>query len=258
MVYTRPQNTRKLDKTQKVSLVKEYIAQYEQALREQGVEALNSKIQREVFAPILNDIGEILLSQAGSLLRENEDVKTFLKNNPLPRHMAELLPEEFRVFSLLLNSLKQWVSAESAATDRFLLGGTARQTCRKAVTHCIITGEPLGDSAELHHPVRDGRPPVLLSKKGHEIVERAVTRETAGEELGGEDLSESQNELWQDLQVMRSQRSQSWVQLREGCLHLLNPAEPCRPGAKSFANVVMRDTGRTPTDVLNLLDLMGK
>ena len=84
----------------------------------------------------------------------------------------ELLPDDFRVFSLLLNALKQWVSAESQSTDRYLLGGTARATCREAVNKWIVTGEELGENSELHHPLRDGRPPILLSKKGHNLVEQ--------------------------------------------------------------------------------------
>ncbi|MDL2313504.1 hypothetical protein LJC36_00820 [Desulfovibrio sp. OttesenSCG-928-C14] len=258
MVYKRPQNTRQLSKVEKVALLKEYIKHYENILQKQGVVALNAKIPREVFASVLDEIGEFLLARASQLLHTNEDVQAFLKNNPLPNHMTDMLPDDFRVFSLLLNSLKQWVSAESAATDRFILGGTARQTCREAVTRCIVTDEQLGEGAELHHPVRDGRPPVLLSKKGHVIVEQAVASATTMEMPRGSALTRSQDELWQKLQAMRSQRSQSWVQLREGCQHLLNATEPCRPGAKSFANVVMRETGKTPADIVHLLDLVGK
>ncbi len=42
-----------------------------------------------------------------------------------------------------------------------------------AVDKCIVTGEELGERAELHHPMRDGRPPILLSKKGHDIIEQS-------------------------------------------------------------------------------------
>ena len=31
----------------------------------------------------------------------------------------------------------------------------------------------MGEDPELHHPVRDGRPPILLSKKGHTFVEQS-------------------------------------------------------------------------------------
>ena len=258
MAYTRPQNSHKLNKAEKVALLEEYIRHYENAMRGQGIEYLNAKIPREIFAPALDLVGELLQAQADQLLHENEDVQNFLRDNPLPPHMAEMLPDSFRVFALLLNSLKQWVSAESAATDRFLLGGTARQTCREAVTYCIVTGELLGDNAELHHPVRDGRPPILLSKKGHEIVERtAISPERSGG-VRNVSLTGEQDKLWQQLQTMRSQRNQSWAQLREGCRALLQPVEQCRPGARSFANVAVRETGKTPNDILVLLDALGK
>lgn len=255
MTYVRPQSPQTLTKAEKVTLLKEYIAHYEQALQEQGIEALNAKISREVFSPVLDAIGETLLLQAEMLLRDNKDVRDFLQNNPLPPHMAKLLPENFRVFALLLNALKQWVSAESAATDRFILGGTARKTCREAVTHCIVTGEPLDERAELHHPVRDGRPPVLLSKKGHDIAERTFADSAV---VAEDSLTEAQAHLWQKLQAMRSQRNQSWVQLREGCTALLTPDSSCRAGAKSFAKVVMRETGKTPRELIELLSLVGR
>jgi hypothetical protein len=36
---------------------------------------------------------------------------------------------------------------------------------------CLITGSALGQDSELHDPVRDGRPPIPLSKKGHASIE---------------------------------------------------------------------------------------
>ena len=259
MAYVRPQNVQKLTKAEKVDLLKEYIAHYESAVNERGIQALNEKISRDVFASVLDSVGEFLLSQADKLLHENEDVQKFLKETPLPSSLEKLLPDNFRVFSLLLNALKQWVSAESAATDRFLLGGTARQTCRDAVAHCIVTGEPLGEGAELHHPVRDGRPPILLSKKGHETVERtAPDNAVTGGQVGNAAMTDEQSKLWKQLQQMRSQRNQSWIQLREGCVALTKFDSHCRPGAKSFANVAVRETGATPGTIIHILDLVGK
>lgn len=253
MAYIRPQQSQSLTKTEKVALLREYVAHYEEVLVKQGIAALNTKIPREVFSPVLEAIGETLLLQSERLLRENAEVQDFLENNPLPSRMAELLPDNFRVFALLLNALKQWVSAESAATDRFLLGGAARQTCREAVTHCIVTKESFDDSSELHHPVRDGRPPILLSKKGHDMVEGVIANSSSTMRTV---LTEPQNQLWQKLQTMRSQRNQSWKQLREGCMAFLNPDTQCRAGAKSFANVVMRETGKSPQEVIELLDMV--
>jgi len=72
---------------------------------------------------------------------------------------------------LAINSLKQWVVAEQGATDRYLLGGAARDLCREATDTCLVTGAVLTNGIELHHPVRDGRPPIPLSKEGHASIE---------------------------------------------------------------------------------------
>jgi hypothetical protein len=258
MAYARLQSVHKLNKMEKVEFLKEYVAHYEKAVKERGVESLNTKIPREVFASTLDTLGDFLQDHARQLLKENEDVQGFLRANPLPPHMAGLLPDEFKVFSLLLNALKQWVSSESAATDRYLLGGTARQTCREATHYCIITGEKLDDDAELHHPVRDGRPPILLSKKGHDIVERVFDSGSAGQGMTSENLTEKQNELLQKIQLLRSKQNQSWAQLREGCAALLNPNKPCRPNAKSFARAVIRKTESTLEEIMQLLNNIGK
>lgn len=49
----------------------------------------------------------------------------------------------------LSNALKQWVAAESAATDRYLLGGTARKQCRKMADHCLGSGWSTVDMLEV-------------------------------------------------------------------------------------------------------------
>lgn len=249
MKYARHENAHKLDSTEKRILLEEYVNHYEKMMKEQGIKVLNAKIPREIFDSILDEVGCFLQQHAASLLKENREVQDFLRNNPLPQHMTGLLPDDFRVFSLLLNALKQWVTAESAATDRFLLGGTAREICRKAVTHCIVTGDALSEDAELHHPVRDGRPPIYLSKKGHKIVE--------GGKLPSPNSIEGEDPLWEKVKFLRSQRNQSWAQLREGCNMLLTQGTCGRPGAKSFANMVMRQTGINPREILRLLDSRG-
>ncbi|MEI8199111.1 MAG: hypothetical protein WCG21_03530 [Eubacteriales bacterium] len=174
MSYQRPKSNISMSKPEKVNLMAEYITYYEGIVNTGSVDALNVKIPREAFAEILDSIGETLNQAALKMSEDDGPVKDFLKANPLPPNMKDLLPDDFRVFSLLLNSLKQWVSAESAATDRYLLGVTARATCRAATKKCIVTGQDLGDDAELHHPVRDGRPPILISKEGHSIIEGQV------------------------------------------------------------------------------------
>jgi hypothetical protein len=172
MAYKRYKSEKVLSKQEKVNLMAEYIDYYDKIISEQGIEKLNVKIPRDVFDDILDEIGSLLNRQALKIANENGPVKDLLRANPLQVHMKDLLPDDFRVFALILNSLKQWVSAESAATDRFLLGGTAKQICKVAVNRCIVTGGELGERTELHHPMRDGRSPILLSKKGHDLIEQ--------------------------------------------------------------------------------------
>ena len=160
--------------------------------------------------------------------------------------MASQLPEDFRVFALLLNALKQWVSAESAATDRFLLGGNARKECREVTNICLVTGKEIGDDGELHHPVRDGRPPIFLSREGHNIIEY-------GQKKRGES-QQADDPVWQIICKRRSKSKQSWQQLKEGCRHLITPESFCRSNAKSFANKVVEETGLSPKEILSLIE----
>ena len=249
MAFKRFQNEKPLTKQEKVELLAEYIEYYKKLINEKGVNELNVKIPRDVFEPVIDKVGEILI-KASIETSINGQVKEFLDNNKLPPHMRELLPDEFRAFSLLLNALKQWVSAESAATDRFLLGGTARQTCRSITNACIVTGEPIGPDAELHHPVRDGRPPILLSKKGHTMIEQH-NQQPNQTGRGGEDGGA---ELWETIKNIRTEKHMSWVQLREGCNAIMTGSNNCRQGAKSFANKIIRETGLSAENIIILLN----
>jgi hypothetical protein len=242
-MYKRFENKIQLDKNQKIKLLEEYTKYYENIIKSQGIEKLNVKIPRGIFEDILDKIGTILIEKAKELSK-NGPVKDFLDSNPLPGSMAELLPDDFRTFCLMLNSLKQWVSAESAATDKYLLGGTARAICRNASTKCVITNELLTKDAELHHPLRDGRPPILISKKGHNLIEykQGITD------------NEDSNPIWAKIKSLRKDRNMSWKQLREGCNALLDFNKNCRAGAKSFANTVIRETGLNAEEILGLLD----
>jgi hypothetical protein len=252
MAYKRYKSEIALSKPEKVHLMSEYINYYERLVNEQGLDILNVKIPRGVFANILDEIGGILNQKAIEMANEDGPVKDFLEANPLPPHMKELLPEDFRVFALLLNALKQWVSAESQSTDRYLLGGTVRATCREAVDKCVVTGEELGETAELHHPIRDGRPPILLSKKGHNLVEQ---NDQTNSSTDSDDASD--NDVWNTVKQIRMKKNQSWTQLREGCNAILTGSNNCRSGAKSFANCVIRETGLSACDILEMLNNRG-
>jgi len=107
-----------------------------------------------------------------------------------------------------MNALKQWVSAEQAATDRYLLGGTARVECRAAAECCVISAVPLTPSTlELHHPARDGRPPIPVSKEAHDRLE-------------GQVYGPTEQTLRGTLLRIKRKGTRSWVQLRRGCQDL--------------------------------------
>ena len=59
------------------------------------------------------------------------------------------------------------------------------------------------------------------------------------------------------IKEIRTKKSQSWVQLKEGCNAIITGGDDCRPGAKSFANVVIRDTGLSASDILEMFDNKG-
>lgn len=114
MDYTRYTNNSPLSPEEKVTLLKEYIEYYEGLAKEGKLELLNQKLPRSAVSDILDTIGCLLKAESQKLAQSSDEVKDFLKANPLPGRMADFLPDDFRVFVLILNSLKQWVMAESS------------------------------------------------------------------------------------------------------------------------------------------------
>jgi hypothetical protein len=155
----------------------------------------------------------MLLAESKNLASKEGQVRTFLDKNPLSPAVEKYLSPEFRVFCLALNAIKQWVAAEQSATDRYLLGGDARNLCREVAEHCLVTGETIGPDCELHHPVRDGRPPIPLSKHGHDLIE-------------GQLSSDGDDPIERALSGVRRKGNRSWAQLRRGCLDLIGQPEP--------------------------------
>ncbi|HCC36751.1 MAG TPA: hypothetical protein DEQ14_03560 [Treponema sp.] len=244
MPYKRYKSSVSLSKPEKVELMNEYISFYSDLIQKHDCDVLNVKIPREIFSIFLDDIGS-KLNEYAIKMAEGGPVKDFLDSNPLPPHMKELLPDDFRAFSLLLNALKQWVSAESLSTDRFLLGGTARQTCREAVSNCIVTGDELGNNPELHHPLRDGRPPIYISKTGHDLIEHKNKQSD----------NQPNNELLQIMKTLKKEKHMSWVLIREGCNAIITRSTQHRPNAMSHANTIIKATGMSATEVINFLNL---
>jgi hypothetical protein len=212
MSYKRPVNKSPLSKAEKLDLLKHY-NEYYRNLVANDRSALNRKVPREAFNDLIGGLGEKVLAESARLASTEGPIRTFLDDNPLTPPLARRLPDDFRVFCLALNALKQWVVAEQAAGDRYLLGGGARDLCREATDRCLVSGEALDSDCELHHTVRDGRPPIPLNKSGHASIEGQLSFE-------GDDPTE------RALRVLRSGSNRSWALLRRGCLDLLGRPVP--------------------------------
>lgn len=248
MQYQRPVNKTPLSKAEKLEMIEQYIDHY-RALAASDLAVLNRKVPRDAFAELVDRVGDMLLSESLKLADAEGPVRAFLNANPLPPAMAQRLPDDFRVFCLVLNSLKQWIAAEQAATDRYLLGGGVRALCRESSQNCPVTGEPLGEDVELHHPVRDGRPPLPLSKNGHDLIE-------------GQLSSVATDLIGQALCALRSQRNGSWAQLRRGCLDLLGrpvpwPSKASANSARSFARKAATATELSYEKIIEWMDQKG-
>ena len=209
---------------------------------------LNSKIPRGEFDDLLNNIGELLLDKSEELSLSDNEVSCFLIENPLPEHLEQFLPKKFRVFCLALNALKQWLSAEQAATDRYILGGTARAQCKEVAKHCLVSGKPAGEcTIELHHPVRDGRPPIPIAKEAHAEIEGQNS-------TGGE-----QDEVMQLIYPIKRQGNRSWVMLKLGCELLLgigytDKSINVQSSSKTFARKASEATNLSYKDLLSWVE----
>ncbi|MEO8217308.1 MAG: hypothetical protein ABI718_09505 [Acidobacteriota bacterium] len=242
--YQRPQATVRIAKEERTALLRDYFEHYHEAAAADP-SALNQKIPRGAFAGLLDRIGELLLAEARRASAERGPVRDFMAANALPGKWSELLPDEYRAFCLALNALKQWTVAESAATDRYILGGNARAELRATAATCLVTGEPLGPDAELHHPLRDGRPPVLLSKVGHARIE-------------GQSAATENDPRVAAIVAFRSEGNRSWAMLRRGCLDLLgrevsHSTPKGAASSKTFARRASQRSGMTFEEILTWL-----
>jgi hypothetical protein len=249
MPYHRPQSSVRLTKPEKLGLLVDYFEHYRE-LAATDPALLNVKASREASARLLDQIGDLLLAWCAEAVTASGPVREFLDANPLPAVMKGLLPDEFRAFCLALNSLKQWVAAEQAATDRYLLGGAARQLCRQAVASCVLTGEPLDcRTVELHHPVRDGRPPIAVTRASHARIEGQGSGEGADPQIA-------------PLRALLRKMGRSWKSLRLGCRALLG--HPVHVGSRSvlassktLARKATELTGWSYEQILEWLDTNG-
>jgi hypothetical protein len=249
MAYCRPQSKARLTKAEKLGLLSQYF-EYYRALAKQSPASLNVKAPRKAYDQLLAQVGGLLLATSAKAAKERGQVRDFLDTHPLPDALKGLVPDEFRAFCLALNALKQWVSAEQAATDRYLLGGTARHVCRQAASTCVLTDQPFkGQVVELHHPVRDGRPPIPVSKTAHAQIEGQAPGHGTAPHLAS-------------LRALKREGNRSWAQLRLGCQALLGHSVHARSSsalssAKTFARKAVELTSMTNQELIEWLDANG-
>ncbi len=248
MPYIRPKSEFQLSPEEKRVLLQEYFEFY-QNIAVKKPDLLNSKVTRTAFDDLLNEIGALILKRSELLANSDNEASRFLTENPLPEHLEKYLPRNFRVFCLALNALKQWLSAEQAATDRYILGGTARSQCKSLAKSCLVSGISAEKcTIELHHPVRDGRPPIPIAKEVHAELEEQSSAD--GEE----------DEVMKLLYPIKRGGNRSWVMLKLGCELLLEIANTTRSknvqsSSKTFARKASEATKLTYPELLNWLEV---
>jgi hypothetical protein len=245
--YERPKSSVSLKKMDRENLLRENFEHYQTiSLGEPAL--LNQKLPRDVFKELLDLLGGVLLRETRDLSVKPGPVRDFLELNKLPQSLTQLLPPEFRVFCLALNALKQWVSAEQQATDRFLFGGNARNELRTVTGSCVVTGKSLNGDCELHHPVRDGRPPIPLCNEAHDTIEQQKSK-----------INDSSDPNLVIISKIRSKNNNSWKNLRRGCLELIgekvrHSTTAVGAGSRAFARKASNETGLSFTQIVDLLD----
>lgn len=144
---------------------------------------LKVHVGKSLFEDILNQIGVILQENAKKIISDPikySELNKILNDNPVPELADDILTPEFRIFCLQLNALKNWLSAEQASTDRVLLGGNYKSKLAKVIQNCLVTNERLNylekGAIDYHHPMRDGRCAIPLSKHGHSLIEGQVKK----------------------------------------------------------------------------------
>ena len=252
MAYVRPSNQTPISPDDKPLLVANYLSFYQEEARiakETGdFSTLNSKLPRAAAASFLDKVGNLLNDESKDALNQDgAEIKAFLRDNPLPVGLEKHLPDDFRAHCLLLNALKQWVSAESAATDRYLLGGQFKKWLKNASDTCMVTAGHI-DKVEYHHPARDGRPPIPLSPKGHNEIEMATEGDPG-------------DSIMTALRPLKERGHFSWIMLRDGCNDLDESVEiaPTRTrsslsSCRTFARKAMSATRLDCKELIKWLD----
>lgn len=247
MTYIRPKSAHKLSPDEKRELLQEYFDYYRE-ISTSKPKLLNSKLPRSVFDDLLSEIGELILAKSEELSASNNEVSEFLAENSLPEHLEHYLPEKFRAYCLALNALKQWLSAEQAATDRYIFGGTVRAQCKSLSDSCLVSGTPATDcTIELHHPVRDGRPPIPLAKEVHAEIEGQISAKREGDRY------------MDVIYPIKKSGNRSWVMLKLGCELLLGTANTTKSknvqsSSKTFARKAKEASGLSFQELLRWIE----
>jgi hypothetical protein len=109
----------------------------------------------------------------------------------------------------------------------------------------MVTGAAL-QKIELHHAVRDGRPPIPLSPEGHRIIEESNNGAAEAPHLKA-------------LRALKAEGTWSWKMLRDGCNSQLGTdvilrAKSSLSSARSYAVKARTITGLSFEQLIELLD----
>lgn len=245
--YRRYRVSGKIKGEAKKTALADYIRHYTEIARTNPA-LLNQKIPKRVSEAVLNEVGSLLQRYARELSTNEGPLKEFLDRNPVPVCLGRELTDEIRVFSLVLHALRQWATGEALAMDRLLISGNVRKDLKELFTICPVAPDDTDTSkVELHHPVRDGRPPIPLSKRGHDTVEGLLVLED-GDRAGAALVA-----------LRRDYGPISWKRLRVGCMALIeNPpegfADSYLANARSWARKAKKITKLEETPILAFLD----
>ena len=132
-------------------------------------------MRRGAFTELLDRVGTVLIKESAKLAKSEGPVRKFLKANPTsPGNGTPYSPRLSRVLPCAQRGLSSgWPPSKRPPT-----------ATSSAVSHAISVlrwgkrarsqENRSGANAVLHHPVRDGRPPIALSKVGHWSIEEQV------------------------------------------------------------------------------------
>lgn len=193
----------------------------------------------------VNAVSMNALSQASASLT------SFLRENPWPSEMMDddlVLSEQDRAKVVVLNAVKQWVSKESRYLDTIFTGGSFRKKLRAlcAERNCPICERPFAQlKIELHHTVRDGRPPVPLCSQCHQKLERQ---------------SQSDSPPVSDVKRIRASRNASWKNLHKATKSLQElrhgpfSTQNVENASKSIVRLIMRETKLSLRELQSIIE----